>query len=383
MGGIFSTLAIAFLLFVFTFYMDGDIGIVLIAFMLFAPLVSLAFGLGGRKRTRISMSCDGFVKKGSRLRVTVTVEKSGFFPLGIIELHTAASEIFSREKDIYRLTVIGRDSRSFTFDLDAKIGGNGGVAVTEAYSCGFLGFLKFRLKTPLPPEISVGVIPEIPEASSASRLIRAIADSVITSDEEESSDTALLFSANTAPGYEHREYEQGDPIKRINWKLSVKKDKLMVRLDEAVASVQPVVALDLYRKGAADAAALADEERIICSAFALVSLLVKQGIACTFLYCGTGGEITSETVENPDQTEQLLLKVVAAKVIPERRIRFVDTSVCACVIASTDLGAELAEVAAAFEDRDCISLIGKSADAENMTDLPMWYLDGDNNFKQV
>lgn len=383
MGSVFSALAIAFLLYIFTFYMDGDIGIVLIAFMLFAPLVSLAFGLGGRKRTRISMSCDGFVKKGSKLRVTVTVEKSGFFPLGIIELHTAASEVFSREKDVYRLTVIGRDSKSFTFDLEAKIGGNGEIAVTEAYSCGFLGFLRYRLKTPLPPEISVGVIPEIPEASSASRLIRAIADAVITSDEEESSDTALLFSANTAPGYEHREYEQGDPIKRINWKLSVKKDKLMVRLDEAVASVQPVVALDLYRKGAADAVVLEDEERIICSAFALVSLLVKQGIACTFLYCGTGGEITSEIVENPDQTEQLLLKVVAAKVIPERRIRLTDTSVCACIIASTDLGAELAEVAAVFEDRDRISLIGKSADAENMTDLPMWYLDGDNNFKQV
>lgn len=383
MGSVISALAIAFFLYLFTFFMDGDIGIVLISFMVIAPLISLAFGLGGRKRARISMSCDGFVKKGSRLKVTVTVEKSGFFPLGIIELHLSATEVFSREKDIYRLTVIGQDSKSFTYELEAKIGGNGGIAIAEAYSCGFLGFLKFRLSTPLPPEISVGVIPEIPDASSASRLIRAIADSVITSDEEETSDTALLFSASTAPGYEHREYEQGDAIKRINWKLSVKKDKLMVRLDEAVASVQPVIALDLYRKGAADSNVLTDEERIICSAFALVLLLVKQGIACTFLYCGQGGETTAENVETPEQTGQLLLKVIAERVSPERRIRLIDTSACACVIASTELSAELGEITAAFEDRDCVSLIGKSADAENKTDLPMWYLDGDNNFKQV
>ncbi|MCM1528529.1 MAG: DUF58 domain-containing protein [Alistipes sp.] len=383
MGSVISALAIAFLLYIFTFFMDGDIGIVLISFMVIAPLVSLAFGLGGRKRAKVSLSCDGFVKNGSRLKVTVTVEKSGFFPLGMIELHTSATESLSREKDIYRLTVIGRDSRSFTYELEAKIGGNGRIAVTDAYSCGFLGFLKFRLAAPLPPEISVGVIPEIPEASSASGLVRAIADSVFTSDEEESSDTALLFSAATAPGYEHREYEQGDPIKRINWKLSVKKDKLMVRLDEAVASVQPIVALDLYRQDAASAEVLANEERIICSAFALVSLLVKQGIACTFIYFGSDGETASEIVETPDQTEQLLLKVVAARVVPERRIKLSDTSACACVIASTDLGAELADIAAAFEDKDCVSLIGKSADAENRTDLPMWYLDGDNNFKQV
>lgn len=383
MGSVISALAIAFILYIFTFFMDGDIGIVLISFMVIAPLISLAFGLGGRKRTRVSISCDGFVKKGSRLKVTVTVEKSGFFPLGMIELHLSASEVFSGEKDIYRLTVIGRDSRSFTYELEAKIGGNGRIAVAEAYSCGFLGFLKFRLGTPLPPDISVGVIPEIPEASSASRLIRSIADSVVTSDEEESSDTALLFSANTAPGYEHREYEQGDAIKRINWKLSVKKDKLMVRLDEAVASIRPVIALDLYRKGAADSSVLTDEERIICSAFALVSLLVKQGIACTFLYHGQGGETVSENVETPDQTGQLLLKVIAEKVAPEQRIRLLDTSACACVIVSTDLSAELAEITAAFEDRESVSLIGKSADAENKTDLPMWYLDGDNNFKQV
>ncbi len=383
MGSVISALAIAFLLYIFTFFMDGDIGIVLISFMVIAPLTSLAFALGGRKRARIFLGCDGFVKKGSKLKVTLTVEKSGFFPLGIIELHTSATEVFSGAKDIYRLTVIGRDSKSFTYELDAKIGGNGSIAVAEAYSCGFLGFLKFRLTAPPPPEISVGVIPEIPEASGASGLVRAISDSVVTSDEEESSDTALLFSAATAPGYEHREYEQGDPIKRINWKLSVKKDKLMVRLDEAVASVQPVIALDLYRKGAASAEVLADEERIICSAFALISILVKQGIACTLLYFSGSGEIVSEDVETPDRTEQLLLKVVAAKALPEKRIKIANTSACACVIASTDLGAELEALASGFENRECVSLIGKSADAENRTDLPMWYLDGDNNFKQV
>ena len=36
-------------------------------------------------------------------------------------------------------------------------------------------------------------------------------------------------------------------MKRVNWKLSAKKNQLMVRLDEAASAVQPVIALDLFR----------------------------------------------------------------------------------------------------------------------------------------
>ena len=35
------------------------------------------------------------------------------------------------------------------------------------------------------------------------------------------------------PGYEHREYVAGDSPRRVNYKLSAKKQKLMVRLDES------------------------------------------------------------------------------------------------------------------------------------------------------
>ena len=38
---IVSAFAVAFLVYIFTFYMDGEMGIILLAFVLFAPLVSL------------------------------------------------------------------------------------------------------------------------------------------------------------------------------------------------------------------------------------------------------------------------------------------------------------------------------------------------------
>lgn len=384
MKNVISILAIASILYAFTFYIDGDIGVIIIAFMLFAPLVSFIFALLGRKRIKVDFDCDGYVKKNSKLTVNVSVEKSGFFPLGIVELEFAASEVFGRLDKVYKLSVISSSRKSFTIDLDAKIGGNGVISLVSASSCGFLGFVKFKVKTELPPQKNVGVIPEIPDAKSSSKLFRSIADSVMTTDDEEKSDISLLYSANTAPGYEHREYEQGDPMKRVNWKLSMKKGTLMVRLDEAIASVQPIVALDLFRSSKAKPEdVIINEERLICSVFGLLSMLIKQGIATTFVYYGADGEIIAESVDNPDYPPQLLLKVLAARVCPDRRIRLGVSSACACIIASTDCSAEINGIISAFEDKDSISLIGTAADSKNETDCPMWYLDGDNNFKLV
>ena len=384
MRNIISVLSVVFVLLIFTFFIDGEIGMIIITFLIFAPLVSFIFALSGRKRVNVSFSCESYVKKNGKLRVTVNVEKSGFFPVAILELRFAASEVFGKLEKSYKISMAASEKKEFTFDVDANVGGNGEISLVSAYSSGFLGFVRFKLKSQLPQPVSVGVIPEIPEIKTTSQLFRNIADSVITSDEEENNDTALRFSASTAPGYEHREYENGDPLKRVNWKLSVKKGTLMVRLDEAIASVQPVIVLDLFRKNTSNPLpSVVDEEKLICSVFGLISMLIRNGIASTLVYYGADGEMNSESVENPEQPQQLLLKILASKVVPERRIKPDVFSACALVAATTDAGAEISDVLSGTADKESISLIGISADSKNHTEFPMWYLDGDSNFKLV
>ncbi len=381
MGSVISILSMAIALLIFTFFIDGDIGVVVIAFMIFAPLVSIFFAWYGRKRINVSFDCDGYVKKNNKLKINILVEKTGFFPLGIVEIELGASEVFAPVEKIYKLSLIKGDQKKFTVEVDAKTGGNGEISIVSVRSCGFLGYTRFKTACQLPPPKSVGVIIEIPDIKPSSKLFRSIADSVMTSDEEDS-DTTMVYSLNTTPGYEHRDYVEGDPLKRVNWKLSAKKGKMMVRLDEAVSSVQPVIALDLFREKKADSEkAVLVEERIIYSTFALISMLIKQGIATTFVYYSANGDIVEESVDNPDYPPQLMLKVLASKVERDRRIRIDGTAVCSCVIASTDCSADLNGIISTFEDKDSVALIGSSANSKNETDCKMWYLDGDNNFK--
>ncbi len=377
--------AVAYLLYIFTFYIDGEMGMILIAFMIFAPIVSVIMAVYAKDRIKISFNCDAYVKKHSTLKVTVTAEKTGFFPLAVVEVKLKASEVFEENDKIYRFSMVGENKKTFTLEYKAQTGGNGEISVENVYSCGFLGFLKFKVNNIFQP-VSIGVIPEIPEIKTSSQFFRNIADVVLTSDEEEDNDTMMLFSSNTTPGYEHREYVAGDPLKRINWKLSTKKDKLMVRLDEAAASAQPMILFDLFRKNDSKPdMAIISEERLIQSVFGLLSALVRQGIACTFVYYGAGDEVISENIDNPDYPAQLLLKVLAVKVKTDRRINTdaLDDSICACIIASTDFGEGISAITKNIESPDNVSLMGISAQQENLTNFPMWYLDGDNNFKMV
>lgn len=381
-----SITAVAFLLYIFTFYIDGEMGIILIAFMVVAPIISLVFTIYGRNRIKVSFDCDGYVKKGSKIPVTVTVEKNGGFPCAFVEIKPSVSAVFGKKTKTYHISMLNEKKKNFTFNIDAVTGGNGEISLESVYSCGFLGFLKLKAKSVLPPPKSVGVIPEIPEIKASSQLFRTIADVVMTSDDDEENDTSMMFSANTTPGYEHREYVTGDPLKRINWKLSSKRSKLMVRLDESAASVQPMILLDLFRNNSVDTEkAVISEEKLLVSVFGLLSLMVKQGLACSFAYYDSSGEIVTESVDSPDYPVQLLLKILSVKVIADRRISLPpeSVSVCACVVATTDAGNGFSAVIDKIENHENTSILGISQYSANSTDLPLWYLDEDNNFKRV
>ena len=386
LGTYISVAAIAFLVYIFAFYIEGQMGVVLITFLIVAPLISIIIAVAARKRVNIRIDSDAFVKKGSELEVTMTVEKRGRFPFAIIEIAPEASEVFEKSRVNYHLSLLFEDEKEFTYRVPAKTGGNGEISVGRVSTCGFLGFLKLKVKSVAIDPISIGVIPEIPDIKPSSQLFRQLADVVMTSDEEEDNDSSMMYSVNSAPGYEHREYVQGDPLKRVNWKLSSKKDKLMVRLDEAVSSVQPMLILDLYRSTDADPQkAVVVEEQLLRSVFGLLRSLVKQGIACNFAYCGGGNRVIVESVDNPDYVDNLLLKVLSVKVVPGYRIdvNSIGSNVCACVVATTDPSGAFSAVTERFSGNGALSVIVPYITDTYRGDADLWYLDEDNDFKPV
>lgn len=384
--GFLSIGAIIFLLYIFTFHIDGEMGAILIAFLVFPPLISLIIALISRKNINAEIKCDAYVKKGKKLLLNVSVHKSKYVSLSIVELHLFRSEVFDNENKVYRLSLLNENKTEFNIEIDSLIGGNGEVLISQIYCLDFLGFFKFKAPKHSTAPILVGVVPEIPEITASSQLFRNISSAVANDEIDDDNETTMMFSTNVVAGYEHRDYIQGDPIKRINWKLSARKGKMMVRLDEAAVTSQPTIILDLYRSGNANPEqAVLLEEKLLTSVFGLVSLLVKQGIACNFVYIGSSGEVEIESVDNPAYPMQLLLKILSIKVKTDRRIDISEqcNSSCAFIVATTDAGAGFKEVISKISNFENTSIIAPNASITNSTDLPLWYLDDDNNFNLV
>lgn len=85
----------------------------------------------------------------------------------------------------------------------------------------------FNLKIPVGQEAKKAVLPKIVDYSGPE-----IIPSVLPSDDEDAEEGVTVVKGGL-PGCEHRDYIPGDSPKRINYKLSAKRNRLLVRLDES------------------------------------------------------------------------------------------------------------------------------------------------------
>lgn len=374
---IFGICFVWFLIFIFTFYIDGETGMILAYFALFSSVISYLTAYLARKRINISFSCDEYVHKGDKLKVKVNAEKSGKLPLAFVDIFIATGEALGDKEKHFRFSLALKESESFEFELDALTGGNSKIYISDIFSSGFFGIVSYRAEIPMQLK-NIGIIPDIPEINSSSSLFRTINDTIITSDDEEQ-DSPLSFSANSVAGYEHREYIQGDSLKRINWKLSSKRNKLMVRLDEASASVQPTVIIDLCHKN------IISQEKNIQGAFALLSLFIKQGIACKVCFKTESNSLQYFTAESEESLNNILMTVL---ITPPENITHFDESIflsektCAYLIFSAEIPENLIN-SDFVKANNTIHFIIADENISSAYSANIWHLDSENCFRKV
>ena len=118
----------------------------------------------------------------------------------------------------------------------------------------------FNLKIPVGQEAKKAVLPKIVDYAGPE-----IIPSVLPSDDEDAEEGVTVVKGGL-PGCEPRDYIPGDSPKRINYKLSAKRNRLLVRLDESAG----FAATNIF---------IAENGLPECceQAFALAKILVNKG----------------------------------------------------------------------------------------------------------
>lgn len=245
--GIINYIGAMFFATIFALFLDANIGWFILLSLLLAPLLSVFLAwLSSRLITVTCQMKESILSKGDSCQMTIHITNRSIFPTPPIELTlTKAPGVCSMEPYILA-SVMSRATQSFPISFTAQICGKSTIGIEQIRVTDYLGLFSFPIRkadtTTL--QVSVAVIPDIAEISARDdNLLKTMQASLHTEDSDDTTES-ITTSFGGFPGYNSREYVPGDPLKRINWKQSAKKNKLLVRLDDEMASQTINVVLD-------------------------------------------------------------------------------------------------------------------------------------------
>lgn len=229
----------------FMLFLDGVGGSYLVGVLLLAPVLSLALTLYSRKKITCRLICKNqLLNKNENATATVQLSKSGFLPSPFVAVEVGSSFHFSAVSDSkFRITLGSKRTEQFDCSFTADYWGIGEISLKSLKITDFLGLFTFNImpKWEFSTE-KIRICPDLKDADEKSMLLLSLENSASYSDGEETKEVS--FSANGTPGYEHRDYVQGDSLRSVNWKLSAKRNKLLIRKNEAVTGAKQIFVLD-------------------------------------------------------------------------------------------------------------------------------------------
>lgn len=265
----------------FVIFINANIGWALIYTIGAAVVLSLVTFLISKRRFTVKLhELSGVAEYGRSIGFDVTIKKKGFCVIPYVEVCVNANNPIR-----LRTSLLFRGSVTVSGRFRASHSGLNNVALTEVVIRDFLGLLQFKI--PFEQTAHMAVLPRIIEYDGPD-----VPPNLLPSEEEDVEEGASSMQGGL-PGYEHREYAPGDSPRRVNYKLSAKKRKLMVRLNESSGCATT----NLY---------IAENALPVCcdKAFALANRLIFRGGTVKITH--KGDERTAATPETLDRMREWL-----------------------------------------------------------------------------
>lgn len=251
-SGVISYILALILAVILALFLSANVGWFMLIALILALVLSVFFAL--LTRMFVTVQChmeNSLLSKGDTYTMTVTVRNKSIFPSTPIELIILNGDgVKSKDKSII-VSVLPRTKKTFKVDFKANISGPSIVGIQQIITTDYLGIIGFKAKNIDYSKLQakVSVIPDVAEISPKDDRILKVMQASMHADDSEDTVETTVNNFGGFPGYDNREYVPGDPLKRINWKQSAKRDRLLVRLDDEMAAQSVSIVLDsVYKK---------------------------------------------------------------------------------------------------------------------------------------
>ena len=282
--GYLTCVAVAILLRV---YINGSGGKLVLYHLAIAFVISLAALLITKRKlvAAIKLSTEISAKNEEFDADIMLLNAIRIIPSCVVEVTAECTDNIGAVSPLeFKTIVAGGRQQSVSVKLKTRYAGLGTVKIKSIHLHDYLGIITLHLDSSR-YEKAVGkikIMPNIPDTGSQTELLKATSENASFDDNESESDENAL-GLTGVPGYDHRQYEIGDPLKRINWKLSSKRDELMVRLDEKVTASSQAFFLDIPSENHDPMFAM-NIDNIVEASLAMLSMLIMEGFESEYNY---------------------------------------------------------------------------------------------------
>ena len=222
-----------------------DFSLILLIIIAALPVIMFIITYIAKRNITVEFAVkDKNVPKNKDFPVQLVVTNDSIFPIGKAEAHIEYYNVFSNQVsafDLY-LPIQANNSQRITFQLSSKFCGI--IKIRSAYLNLYDPLRIFRFRTAKNIRTDVAVMPEGHEISGIVHYTdRVNEESDVFSEYKPGDDPSEVFDL--------REYNQGDKLNRIHWKLSSKKDDFIVKDYSLPIDVPCSIFLDLkcYKDG--------------------------------------------------------------------------------------------------------------------------------------
>lgn len=200
-----------------------DFALVLLIVMIALPIIMFVTTLIAKKKITVEFAVkEKNVPKNINFPVQLVVNNRSIFPIGKAEAHIEYYNVFSDQISSFELylPIQANNSQRVTFQLSSKFCGI--VRIRCSYLHIYDPLRIFRLKAGKSISTEILISPEGHEIDGVVHYTdRIIEESNSFSEHKAGDDPSEVFDL--------REYNQGDKLNRIHWKLSSKKDEFIVK----------------------------------------------------------------------------------------------------------------------------------------------------------
>ncbi len=284
--------------------LNSRVGFAIFMALFFAGIISLLLMFLVRKKISIDVKAKTTaVAKGDTIELCFDISKGTVLPTPFIEVcFNSSKNVKAMSPERFRIALgFSKEPRTYKITYKAEHFGMAKIEISSVRLIDYLGLSNVAVKFDS-YESRFGVLPVIQSISGQNELLRICCDANAYDDNAEETDEATTIGMGVA-GYEHREYAPGDPIKRINWKLSSKRDNLMIRLDEKLASTSQAIILDISLEGSDSVHYYKTADITAESALAMAGLMLRQGLTCDVYYFSSGSWQACEIETESDLLE--------------------------------------------------------------------------------